>query len=85
MDYVFSEYAISKLRRRGIEEQTARRIIDAPQQRFEVKPGRELFQSVISESGKNYLVRIFVDVNRVPARVVTGYQTSKIEKYWRKS
>lgn len=85
MDYVFSEYAMSKLRRRGIEEQMARRIIDAPQQRFEVKPGRELFQSVISESGKNYLVRIFVDVNRVSARVVTGYRTSKIEKYWRKS
>ncbi|HEV8130242.1 MAG TPA: hypothetical protein VGQ81_03255 [Acidobacteriota bacterium] len=76
---------MSKLRRRGIEEQMARRIIDAPQQRFEVKPGRELFQSVISESGKNYLVRIFVDVNRVSARVVTGYRTSKIEKYWRKS
>jgi len=29
------------------------------------------------------LVRVFVDIARVPPEVVTAYQTSKIEKYWR--
>jgi len=28
-------------------------------------------------------VRVFVDVDRRPAEVVTAYRTSKIGKYWR--
>lgn len=28
-----------------------------------------------------YLVRVFVDVDRTPAVVVTAYRTSKIDKY----
>ena len=28
-----------------------------------------------------YLLRVFVDVDRTPAEVVTVYRTSKIEKY----
>ena len=36
-------------------------------------------------SGLEYLVRVFVDVDRDPAEVVTVYQTSKIEKYWRRN
>ena len=31
---------------------------------------------------KQYLVRVFVDLDRHPAEVVTAYRTSKIEKYW---
>jgi hypothetical protein len=30
-----------------------------------------------------YLVRVFVDVDRTPAEVVTVYRTSKMAKYWR--
>ena len=29
------------------------------------------------------VVRVFADVDREPARVVTTYRTSKISKYWR--
>jgi len=34
-------------------------------------------------SGKEYLVRAFVEINRDQIEVVTAYRTSKIEKYWR--
>jgi hypothetical protein len=30
-----------------------------------------------------YLLRVFVDIDRRPAEVVTAYRTSRIEKYWR--
>jgi len=29
------------------------------------------------------VVRVFVDINRTPANVVTIYRTTKIRKYWR--
>jgi len=35
------------------------------------------------EPPKTHLLRIFVDVDREPAEVVTAYRTSKISKYWR--
>jgi hypothetical protein len=33
----------------------------------------------------SYLMRVFVDVDRKPAEVVTAYRTSKIEKYRRRA
>ncbi len=32
---------------------------------------------------KVYLLRVFVDIDRVPAEVVTVYLTSRVAKYWR--
>jgi hypothetical protein len=37
----------------------------------------------VTDVGKVYLVRVFVDVDRQPAEVVTVYRTSKVSKYWR--
>jgi type III restriction enzyme len=35
------------------------------------------------EFGSEYLVRVFVDIDRTPAEVVTAYRTGKVFKYWR--
>jgi hypothetical protein len=40
-------------------------------------------QSRLELEGTRYLVRVFVDVDRSPAEVITVYRTSKIDKYWR--
>ena len=47
-------------------------------------PWTVVLQSIISmgEPAKPYLVRLFIDVDRDPAEVVTVYRTSKIDKYW---
>jgi hypothetical protein len=34
-------------------------------------------------AGKTYLVRVFVDVDRSRAEVVTVYRTSRVAEYWR--
>ena len=68
------------------DEETVRAILLAPEQGFEVRPGRVVLQSKVStgQPGRAFLVRVFVDIDRRPAEVVTAYRTSKIEKYWRK-
>jgi len=45
--------------------------------------GRDVAQSRVEYQGREYLVRVFIDVDRLPAEVVTAYRTSKIAKYWR--
>jgi hypothetical protein len=81
--FVLTSHAMMELSRRGLEESIIRQVLAAPGQRLEVRPGRAVLQSQIEMSGRNYLVRVFVDIDRNPAEVVTAYRTSKIEKYWR--
>jgi hypothetical protein len=45
--------------------------------------GQDVVQSRIALAGKTYLLRVFVDIDRDPAEVVTVYRTSRIAKYWR--
>lgn len=82
-DYVLTPHARFEMERRGISEDLVRQVLAAPGQRVHVRRGREVLQSRITLEGGTYLVRVFVDVDREPAEVVTAYRTSKIEKYWR--
>jgi Domain of unknown function (DUF4258) len=82
-DYEITIHAAFEMQRRGIEESIVRRVLAAPEQRHAVRPGRDVLQSRIAFAGKTYLVRVFVDVDRKPAEVVTMYLTSRIAKYWR--
>lgn len=73
------------MERRGLSPETVERVLLAPEQRQQVRPGRDVLQSRASpgKSEKVYLVRVFVDVDREPAEVITAYRTTKLRKYWR--
>ncbi len=85
MNYVFTSHARFEMQRRGLSEDRVRQVLEAPEQRWEVRPGRHVLQSKISigEPSKTYVVRVIVDVDRQPNEVVTAYRSSKIDKYWR--
>ena len=82
-DFVLSPHALLEMQRRGIDEATIRQVVTRPEQRDELRPGRDVLQSRTELRGKMYLLRVFVDVDRLPAEVVTVYRTSKVDKYWR--
>jgi hypothetical protein len=82
-DYRITTHAAFEMRRRGIAESVVRSVLAAPEQRQEVRPGRDVLQSRGSSASKTYLIRVFVDVDRTPAEVVTVYRTSRVAKYWR--
>ncbi len=81
-DYVITSHARYELSRRGLSEDTIRAILAAPEQQVELRPGRVVLQSKISsgQPAKAFLFRVFVDIDRTPAEVVTAYRTSKIGK-----
>jgi hypothetical protein len=86
-NYVITEHAVFEIARRGLGENTVRQVLAAPEQCHEVRAGREVFQTRMSmgDPARTYLVRVFVDVDRRPAEVVTAYRTSKIARYWRQT
>lgn len=83
-EYVFTAHAIAEMARRGLDEHVIREVLGQPEQRLRIRPGRDVLQSRRKIEGVIYLIRVFVDVDRSPAEVVTAYRTSKIDKYWRK-
>ena len=82
-DYVITDHAAFEMKRRGISLKQVQNVLKNPEQRLTVRKGRHVLQSQISEGGRRYLIRVFVDVGQSPAEVVTTYRTSKIDKYWR--
>ncbi len=81
--YVITPHAAFEFSRRRLPERIVRDVLAAPEQRHSVRPGRDVLQCKVEFENRTYLVRVFVDVDRNPAEVVTAYRTSQITKYWR--
>ncbi len=82
-DFMITPHAAFEMERRGLSEKAVAQILSAPGQRLEVASGRVVLQSKILFEGKEYLVRVFVDINKRSVEVVTAYRTSRIKRYWR--
>lgn len=83
--FVFTYHSRFEMERRGISELEVSSVLRAPEQAEEQRPGRCIYQKRVSgpSESKVYLLRVFVDVDRDPAEVVSAYRTSKVGKYWR--
>jgi hypothetical protein len=81
-DYVVTSHAAFEMQRRRVEEGAVRQVQAAPEQRHFVRPGRDVLQSRITFACKSYILRVFVDIDRDPAEVVTVYRTSRVAKHW---
>ena len=84
-EYRITDHAQFEMERRRITVAQITQVLSAPEQIEIVRYGRAVYQSRVQlgEPSRTYLLRVFVDVDRQPPAVVTVYQTSKIEKYWR--
>jgi len=67
-------------RRHGLCERFREATFRSPGQRMVVRAGREVWHSILTDG---YLLRVVIDVDQTPARIVTVYRTSKVSKYWR--
>jgi Domain of unknown function (DUF4258) len=82
---VFTDHARRQMQRRGLAESDVHRVLQAPDSIEPVRAGRIVAQKLLplGEPTRDYLVRVFVDVDRTPAEIVTAYRTSRIGKYRR--
>jgi hypothetical protein len=85
VEYRLTDHAQLEIKRRQISEAEVARVLAAPQQMEEVRPGRVVYQSRVEFGAPSriYLLRVFVDIDRRPPEVVTAYRTSQVEKYWK--
>ena len=74
-EYRLTDHAQLEKERRQITEAEIAQVLSAPEQSEIVRPGRMVYQSRVEfgEPVRTYLLRVFVDVDRQPAEVVTTY------------
>lgn len=84
-EYRITNHARSEMERRNISAEEIAHVLSAPEQMVMVREGRVVCQSRQQHGDPPHtlLLRVFVDVDRRPAAVVTVYRTSRIDKYWR--
>lgn len=81
MEFVLSKHATDQFKIRQIDFTLVDEVMNTPDIIIAEEPCKQIFQKIIKVNGKNYLYRIFVNVCKTPALIITGYRTSKIEKY----
>ncbi len=82
MNYVLSNHAAEKIKRRKIPIDFIDSVLNDPQQILE-NDGFLTYQSKIEKDNKEYLLRIFVNPYVNPNLIITVYLTNKISKYWK--
>lgn len=83
MNIEFSKHAIEKLRKRNIPQNLVMNVIENPDEIIDSEIPN-VYQSVVEVESKEFLLRVFVNTDKLPNLIVTTYLTSKIEKYTRK-
>jgi len=81
MDFILSKHAADQFKVRQIDFVVVEKVMNTPDTIITEEPCKHIFQKGIEVNGKCYLYRIFVNVCKTPALIITGYRTSKIEKY----
>ncbi|PIQ97855.1 MAG: hypothetical protein COV67_01975 [Nitrospinae bacterium CG11_big_fil_rev_8_21_14_0_20_56_8] len=86
MKIFITSHAREEIGRRNISIAQIEAILKEPEQLVSGYSGKKVYQSrVLFENGQTYLIRIIVDENASPWKVITAYRTTKISKYWRET
>ncbi len=81
MIYRYSKHADEQISKRSISKEKVADVIDDPDDIIKHDGCLTVYQKVYDENGNRYLYRIFVNICKKPALIITAYKTSKIEKY----
>jgi hypothetical protein len=79
---VFSKHALKQMEVRCISKEQVWEVVQNPEQVIKYDSETVIFQSKLNFADGNYLVRVFINVIKVPKLIITVYRTGKIEKYW---
>ncbi len=77
---IYSKHFVQQVELRSISLINVNEALSSPDNTV-MEAGLTVYQKIIIENNKLYLLRIFVNEHKQPPLVVTAYKTSKIDKY----
>ncbi|MBW2595645.1 MAG: DUF4258 domain-containing protein [Deltaproteobacteria bacterium] len=86
MKVVFSEHAVFEMKRRGIEKESVKEVVERPQQKIPSRNNKIILQSKYLDSlqNKEMLLRVIGKRTGKEILIITAYKTSRIDRYWQK-
>ena len=78
--YQFSMHSLEQLAKRSITKEIALWVIENTTEKS-IQEGVTVYQNMILENNKTYLIRVFVNEGKTPPLIITAYKTSKTQKY----
>ena len=82
MNFEFSKHALEQMIIRDVSKDIVMKVLENPDE-IKQEDGMSIYQSIIPYLDEgNYLIRVFVNSNKIPYLIVTVYKTSKISKYY---
>jgi hypothetical protein len=78
--YQFSLHSLEQLNKRNITKEMALWVIENATEKS-IQEGVTVYQNMILENNKTYLIRVFVNEDKTPPLIITAYKTSKTQKY----
>src|SRR5437762_8157256 len=85
MNHELSAHVQQEMARRGIPLAVVQSVLTAPAQKVPECGDVVCYQSKMEINQRLYLIRVMVNENTMPFKVVTVYRTSKINKYWKRT
>ena len=80
--FELSLHAIEQMKIRGVSEEIIFEVLENPDRIDFESEGQLIYQKIVLFDGlKQYLVRVFVNSDKIPNLVKTVYRTSKLSKY----
>lgn len=80
-EFSISNHAKEQMEFRNVSLEVVMSVLTNPQQIL-TEEGKKIYQSIINFEEGDYLLRVFVNIEKEPNNVITVYRTSKIEKYY---
>jgi hypothetical protein len=82
MNATFTKHALEQMQLRGITEQmVVDTIANADKESMQDNEVR-IYQKLLTFGvDNNFLLRVFVNIEKLPPQVITVYRTSKLDKY----
>jgi hypothetical protein len=79
--YRLSMHAIDQITRRQIDYSLIDSVLKLPDFIHIESDCVHVYQQLIHEAESLYLLRVFINICKTPALVITAYKTSKLSKY----
>jgi hypothetical protein len=79
--FELSKHALEQIELRNLTLEMVESVLSVPDSIIEEEDGQKVYQGVVEQDTKDYLLRIFVNSTKTPNLVKTVYLTSKIKKY----
>ena len=84
--FKFSNHALEEMERRKIPISLAEAVLKDPQQILKQSKDITIYQSQLDfDTGKLYLIRVFINTTLDPVIIVTVYRINQIQKCWSQS